>query len=127
MNVQEYLAKKHNASQNAQKPLEAAVIQQGINTGQQMTSAAEGQHKPQNNPFLTGGNYKAIYRDVFDFHKRWYPAQEGLEYWQKVCVDAERIAAAHDNDEFACEMLANAHLELEREMLKRRENAKRHI
>ena len=119
MNVQEYLAKKHNAPQNAQKPPEAAVRQHGVHTTPQRTNAAEGLQQPQNSPFLTGGtpweSYRAMYRAVFNFHEKHSGPKETQADWEQISAEAEAIAAQYGGGDFITDLLSCVYCELDRQ------------
>lgn len=60
-------------------------------------------------------DYKAIYRAVYEFHKRNNPPQAEPEYWDKVALDMVETANAYDNNPLLNELILAVYNELERE------------
>ena len=59
--------------------------------------------------------YSAIYRAVFDFHKRHYPFPQTPEDWQAAAQDLAQTAASTNNNPFATSLLFAVIDELERQ------------
>lgn len=88
MNLREY------AAQQAQKP------------AQQPTGAAERQ---------AADPYKAVYRQVFDFHERHKPFPQTPEEWEETARDFAQTVEAAGGSPFAVSLLMAVYEELERQ------------
>lgn len=95
MNLREYAAQQ----QKPQKP------------AQQPAGAAEGEN-PNGKP---ADPYKAVYRQVFDFHERHKPFPLTPEDWEQAARDLQQTAEAAGGSPFALSLLMAVYDELERQ------------
>lgn len=91
MNLREYAAQQQKPQKPAQQPTGAAAERQ---------AAAD--------------PYKAVYRQVFDFHERHKPFPQTPEEWEEAVKDFAQTAEAAGGSPFALSLLTAVLDELER-------------
>lgn len=68
-------------------------------------------------------NYFELYREIWNFHKKFSEVKDTDEYWQAVIDESNEIAKKYDKQKFANELLIAVISELERSYKEMRANA----
>ena len=95
---------------------EYAQLQKDSATGQikEKAAPAERSRDAPAHPSQLPAVYRAVYREVFNFHARHTPAPQDAEEWQEVVQDYLQTAAAMGNTPFANALLTAVYEEMER-------------
>lgn len=68
-------------------------------------------------------DYWNLYKDVWNFHKKFSEVKDTDEYWQAVIDESNEIAKKYDNQKFAIALLLAVISELERSYKEMMKNA----
>ena len=68
-------------------------------------------------------NYFELYREIWNFHKKFSEVKDTDEYWQAVIAESNEIAKKYDKQKFANDLLLAVISELERSYKEMRANA----
>lgn len=60
-------------------------------------------------------NYFQLYKEVWDFHKKYQSMQKTEEFWQNVMKESKKIVERHEGSKFAMDLLIAVMSELKRE------------
>lgn len=59
-------------------------------------------------------NYFDVYKDVWEFHKKYEQVSTSEEYWRKVAYEGRLIAKKYNNSKFVMGLILTVFEELER-------------